>query len=182
VTTISYDAAGRVDDLTSTVGGSPVTSFDYTVNRLGQREQVVEAVGGTTRTIGYDYDALGRRTALNDATGTTSFVPDALGRVVQVTAPDTGTIGYQYNRRGQRTQLSYPDGSTVIDYTYHADGQLDEVRQQRRLTQANLARRHQVDAAIRAAVAQLDVQAQYPQLTAVAQIVRVAGTVLALKA
>jgi hypothetical protein len=56
VTTISYDAAGRVDDLTSTVGGSPVTSFDYTVNRLGQREQVIEAVGGTTRTIGYAYD------------------------------------------------------------------------------------------------------------------------------
>jgi hypothetical protein len=40
-----------------------------------------------------------------------------------------------------------------------------------------LARRHQVDADIRAAIAQLDAQGQYPQLTAVAQLVRDPGTV-----
>jgi hypothetical protein len=42
---------------------------------------------------------------LSNATGTTSFTSDALGRITSVSAPVTGTVGYAYNRRGQRTHL-----------------------------------------------------------------------------
>jgi len=51
VTSMTYDAAGRVDTLTTDVSGSPVLAFDYAVNRVGQRTQVVETVDSATRTL-----------------------------------------------------------------------------------------------------------------------------------
>lgn len=74
------------------------------------------------------YNALGWRTSLTDASGTTAFTHDDLGRTTVITAPVTGVIGYDYNARGQRTQLTYPDNS-VIDYGYWDDGQLKDVLQ-----------------------------------------------------
>ncbi|NOY79627.1 MAG: hypothetical protein GXP31_01350, partial [Kiritimatiellaeota bacterium] len=46
--------------------------------------------------ISYTYDALGRKTAVTDATGTTTWTYDAVGRVATVDGPfDHDTITVQ---------------------------------------------------------------------------------------
>src|SRR5512145_627392 len=74
------------------------------------------------------YNALGQRTQLRDATGTSRFTFDPLGRIAAVAAPQTGTIQYTYNARGDRTQLTYPD-LTTVSYSYWPDRQLQTVSQ-----------------------------------------------------
>ncbi len=142
----SYDAADRLSSETDALGQTTVSSYDrlgrltITDDPRGDAYDVTYSYDGLGRPTGMAateldapitlaYDALGRRTSLSDGTGTTTFTPDALGRITQVTAPDTGTVGYQYNPRGQRTQIRYPDGSTVLDYSYDALGQMEGVQQ-----------------------------------------------------
>jgi YD repeat-containing protein len=119
----------------------------YTFDRGNRMVAVINPRGATySRTI--DHDALDRtrqfsspslsapivmthngvdwRTDLTDATGTTSFGHDALGRITSVQAPGTGTIGYTYNARGERVGVSYPSGASV-GYTYTLDGQLETI-------------------------------------------------------
>jgi RHS repeat-associated protein len=141
----TYDAADRQISVTDGLGTTTSTSYDRlgrmtgTDDPRGPDNDLTYAYDGLDRPtgisatnldapIGMQYDALGQRTSMTDATGTTSVTHDALGRITGITAPDTGSIGYAYNARGQRTGLTYPDG-TAIAYTYHADGQLHQVLQ-----------------------------------------------------
>ncbi len=59
-------------------------------------------------TITAQYDALGRRVSLADATGTTSFDYDLLGRITQVGAPNTGVVSYGYDGRGRASSSTIP--------------------------------------------------------------------------
>jgi DNA-binding XRE family transcriptional regulator len=80
--------------------------------------------------------------------------------------PSMRAVGRQLGYADSQIRQYFPEQCRAISARYRAyrrDGYL--------------ARRHQVDADIRAAVAQLDAQGQYPQLTAVAQLVRDPGTV-----
>jgi RHS repeat-associated protein len=143
--TFSYDAADRLTSMTDAL--SQTTSYTY--DRGNRMVGVLDPRGTAySRTIDLDaldrmrqissaqlsapivmtYNGVGWRTALTDATGTTNFGHDDLGRVTTVHAPDTGTVGYAYTARGQRSQITYPN-NTVIDYTYGDDGQLDDVLQ-----------------------------------------------------
>lgn len=122
--TREYDEGGRLLAERDPRGSAYDRNYTY---------DALDRLTGKTATnlsgpITQSYDALGRRTQLNDATGTTSFSMDALGRITGVNAPQTGSVGYNYNARGERTQLRYPNGPT-IDYRYWPDGQLQEVLQ-----------------------------------------------------
>jgi RHS repeat-associated protein len=119
-----YDASGRVLFERDPRGAN--YDLSYTYDELDRQLQLSSAQLSAAVTA--QYDALGRRTSLSDATGITSFGYDALGRITSVSAPHTGTIGYGYNARGDRTRLTYPD-SSVINYDYHPDGQLWHVLQ-----------------------------------------------------
>jgi len=80
--------------------------------------------------------------------------------------PSMRAVGRQLGYADSQIRQYFPEQCRAISARYRAyrrDGYL--------------ARRHQVDADIRAAIAQLDAQGQYPQLTAVAQLVRDPGTV-----
>ena len=82
----------------------------------------------TLQPITWEYDILGRRTAMHDGTGTTSYRYDPLSRVTEVAHP-TGTVGYGYNARSDRTSLIYPDASAV-QYAYTPNRLLDTVTRQ----------------------------------------------------
>lgn len=120
----SYDAAGRVmlqDD-----PRGPDNDVRYGYDELDR----VTSVSATNLAapITTSYDASARQRRLTDATGTTTFQADALGRITAVDAPGSGRVGYRYNQRGQRTALSLPNGPT-ISYGYGPDGLLHTVRQ-----------------------------------------------------
>jgi RHS repeat-associated protein len=119
-----YDAGGRTLFQRDPRGAT--YDLAYTYDELDRQSRVDSAQLGAAITA--QYDALGRRTSLGDATGATSFAYDALGRMTGVTAPQTGSVGYGYNARGDRTRLTYPD-SSVINYDYHPDGQFWHVLQ-----------------------------------------------------
>ena len=119
VTVSQYDRIGRL-----LVQDDP-RGPDYDARYSYDGQDRVTAIQATEldEPITMAYNALGWRTTLNDGTGTTNFMHDAVGRITEVTSPVFSRIGYGYNARGQRTQLTYPDG-LVVDYTYFNDGQL----------------------------------------------------------
>lgn len=122
-TIYSYDALGRQTEQQDPRG--PANSVTYSYDG---RDRLTTTTASNLGTLAQNYDALGRRVSLSDGTGTTSFVFDALGRIISVTAPDSGMVGYSYTPRGERETLIYPD-LTQLTYRYKADGQLWRVEQ-----------------------------------------------------
>jgi RHS repeat-associated protein len=72
---------------------------------------------------------LGRLTKLSDGTGSTEWVYDILGRVIQK-KQTTGTlvrsIGYGYDTYGRMSSTTYPSGKAVT-YTFNANGQIGAI-------------------------------------------------------
>jgi YD repeat-containing protein len=141
--TFAYDAADRLISTTDAL--NQTTGYRY--DRGNRMVEVIDPRGASyNRTINHDaldrtrqisspslsapiemtYTGVGWRTQMTDATGTTTFDHDNLGRITSVQAPGTGTIRYGYTARGQRIGLSYPSGASV-SYTYTPDGQLESV-------------------------------------------------------
>lgn len=133
-TSYTYDVAGRV--LSKTDARGKVASYTYdglgrllTVSYNGVQAVVLEYDGGALKTP----EAKGKLTKVSDATGSTSYVYDIYGRVVQrtkvigaksfVTAMTYGTSGPSL---GQVTSVTYPSGN-VVNYTYAADGALNAI-------------------------------------------------------
>jgi RHS repeat-associated protein len=120
----TYDRAGRVTQSTDARGANYAVSYLY--DGMDQVYQISSP--GLSTPITATYDAGGRRTALGDATGVTTFQSDPLDRLVAVNAPQTGLVQYGYNARGERTQLTYPD-ATSVGYYYDPDGRLIAITQ-----------------------------------------------------
>ena len=104
----SYDADGRRIGIASTLSGTPVQSLTQTL------------------------DANGQVTSRSDASGTTVFTHDALGRLTSSTGPVTQS--YSYDGAGNRTSgpLSSSNAHNAADelvsdgsftYTYDAEGE-----------------------------------------------------------
>ncbi|HUP69040.1 MAG TPA: hypothetical protein VM142_04405 [Acidimicrobiales bacterium] len=82
-----------------------------------------------TTAASYVYDtsiaARGFRTKMVDASATTSFVADSLGRMTSVTRGGD-TFSYGWDRASQLTSLTYPD-ATAFSYAYDDDAHLGRV-------------------------------------------------------
>ena len=63
---------------------------------------------------------------MNDATGTTTYVYDALNRPTSVTFPGSRTVSYAYSDVGNRSTITYP-GSDVVTYAYDVANNLTSV-------------------------------------------------------
>jgi YD repeat-containing protein len=122
VTRWEYDKGGRVLFQRDPRGSDFDLAYSY--------DELNRTTGLTslqlTAPISTTYNALGWRTSLQDATGTTNFAHDAIGRVITVDAPSSGAVGYAYDARGLRTSVTYPN-ATTIGYSYLPDGQLHTV-------------------------------------------------------
>ena len=97
------------------------TRYRYTPS--GKREEILYGDG---RRAQYHYDAAGNLTGVEDWNGTTTFINDALGRVVQTIYPGGESVSCRYGRRGERTGLVYPDG-TEAEYRYGKGQRLEEL-------------------------------------------------------
>jgi RHS repeat-associated protein len=118
VTTYTYDAINRLTGKTYSSGDHAVTyTYDTFVNN---------AQCGSTGNFG-----IGRRTGMTDASGSSSWTYDLMGRVWKEThtiGSVTNTIGNCYNYDGSIKQITYPSGSgSVVSYGYDAAAHLTSV-------------------------------------------------------
>ncbi|MEO6701359.1 MAG: RHS repeat-associated core domain-containing protein, partial [Jatrophihabitantaceae bacterium] len=123
VTTTGYDPAGHVTSVKDPAGA--VTTD--TVDPAGQLTAISYSDGVTPNITAISYDADGRRTAMTDGTGTSSWSYDTFGEVTASVNGAATTVGYTYDSRGDQTSITYPDAKIVID-GYDQDGQLTSVK------------------------------------------------------
>jgi RHS repeat-associated protein len=107
-TTYTYDPAGNL--LTTTDPGGVTTTYTY--NAAGKKA-IVAYSGSTAHTVTYTYDANGNRTAMTDASGTSSYTYDPFGRLTSVTNGNNQTVSYSYDGDGDITGITYPLLSTA---------------------------------------------------------------------
>ena len=137
----SYSYTGRNQPYITTYPDSTTESWTY--NNDGS---VATHVDGNAHTVsyGYDhrglltsvsypagtgvsftYDVAGQKTAMTDATGSTSYTPDGAGRITSVTTPN-GTVGYAFDTANRRTSMSVT-GTGTWYYSYDAGDRLTQV-------------------------------------------------------
>ena len=123
--TTTRDAAGNVDIATDARN----ESGDYTFDGIG-RVMGIE-YGDQTIEFGYDSGTFGAGllTEITDASGSTAWTYDALGRVVlreQVTGTAELETAYAYNSSGQLATMTTPSGQ-VIGFSYNANGRVSGI-------------------------------------------------------
>jgi len=115
--TYAYDALGRVSSTTD----ENAATISYAYNAAG--DLTSETYPDAT-SVTFTYDALHRRTGMTDATGTTTYAYDALGRVTSIDgSASADTFTYAYDANGNRVSMIDPDNRTTT-YAYDADNRL----------------------------------------------------------
>ena len=107
----SYDDARRLS--TRTDPESQVITYGY--NKRNELTSIDYPVGTTD--ISFQYDDAGNRTQMVDASGTTTYVYDAVNRLTSATFPGSRVVGYAYDKTGNLETLTYP-GSDDVTYEY----------------------------------------------------------------
>ena len=108
VTRYGYDVASQHTSLTDPAG--KVTQFAY--DPAGQQTGTTYS-DGVTPNVSVTLDVLGRRTAMTDGTGTSTWAWDSLSRLTGTTGGGGHTIGYSHDLSGATTGITYPNGNTV---------------------------------------------------------------------
>lgn len=75
ITNYSYDGAGRLVDMSTTVTTTLVSRFQYGLDKQGQRTAVTETVQGQQRVITSSYDGLERLTGATEQPGQSTPIP-----------------------------------------------------------------------------------------------------------
>ena len=110
----SYDDAGRIRRVTNFFAGSstatstPISSFTYVLDNVGNRTQITDGSGKVTALA---YDSLYRVTRATVASKATSYTYDAVGNRLTMKAP---SISVTYNYDAGDRLLS--DGTTTFIY------------------------------------------------------------------
>src|SRR6266851_1692439 len=123
-TTATFDAAGNT--LTRTDPNGVITTWTYTPLNL---TATVSYSGSSAHSVSYTYDANGQKTAMTDATGSSSYIWDPFGELTSAANGAGKTVGYSYDADGDTTGVTYPlPGSATwaatgtVAYGYnHAD-------------------------------------------------------------
>lgn len=133
VTTFTYDKLGRQLSESDPLGNT----WRYGYDILGQRISQWDANNLETK---FYYDDMGRleridypapdadvsftygpteqRKTMTDGLGTTTWKPDAIGQITEITDPFNQKVAYRYDGQGRRTSLIYPGGKEV-QYDYN---------------------------------------------------------------
>lgn len=132
--TIDYvrDARGLVTQMTDARG----TVINYTHDADG-RLLTETAPSDPSLTISYTYDnvtagneGVGRVTSIADASGSHTYVYDALGRLSEETriiaSASASAIAYDYDEAGNVSGMVYPSGR-IVTYTLDAIGDIERV-------------------------------------------------------
>ncbi len=116
-----YDAASRLTSRTD--AKSQVTSYSY--NKRTELTTINYPTGTTD--VDLTYDDVGNRTQMDDDTGITAYVYDALNRLTSVTFPGSRAVAYAYDEVGNRETITYLGGSDEVTYAYDAANNLTTV-------------------------------------------------------
>jgi RHS repeat-associated protein len=129
VETRQYDPLNHLLRLQSSKGSNILTDFVYSLDKTGNRQQVVETLNGISRTVQYTYDDLYRLTKENvtdalNGNRLTEFVYDKVGNRQQQSltanaATQTTTYQYDVNDRLLKEQIN---GADKVIYTYDSNG------------------------------------------------------------
>lgn len=120
-TTRGYDITGSLTSLTDAAGRT--TTFGY--DAAGRRQSVAYSDGSTAGAT-YSYDLDGRRTAMQDGTGTTTYSYDPDGRLTGTADGSGADVGYAHDGAGNVVTLTYPGGHQVTR-GYDGAGRLTSV-------------------------------------------------------
>ena len=102
-TTSTYNSSG--DMLTRTDPNGVITTWTYTPPN---QPATVSYSGASAHAVSYTYDASGNRTAMTDATGSSSFTYDPFGELTSTQNGAGQVTGYGYSADGQVTGITYP--------------------------------------------------------------------------
>ena len=121
VTQYVYNANGMLQKVKNADG----TSVDYSYDEID--ELISKSYNETEEIALYGYDADGNRVSMKDIAGTSDYEYDSLGRVTAINIyGGTSKITYSYNEYGELSKLDYPDG-TSVSYEYDNLGQLTSI-------------------------------------------------------
>jgi RHS repeat-associated protein len=129
IETRQYDKLNHLLSLQSSKGRNILTNFAYSLDKMGHRQQVVETLNSTSRTVHYTYDDLYRLTKENvvdalNVNKATEFVYDKVGNRKQQTLTAnaiTQTTTYQYDAN-DRLLKEQVNGTDKVVYTYDSNG------------------------------------------------------------
>ena len=118
--TFSYDAAGRITQVTDSRG----YTVRYKYDQAGNRVQLTYPDGGS---VGYSYDQANRLSSMTDWVGrNTTFSYDNAGRRIGLNLPNGTKASYSYDQASRLTDLTHKTGSGSIlesfSYTYNPIG------------------------------------------------------------
>jgi RHS repeat-associated protein len=130
-TTFGYDPAGRLihkqdhggDCAASPRAGCSTMSYDD----AGQLTAIDYSDPATPDVTNIIYDDLGRRTAMTDGTGTSTWSWDSLGRLTTATDGASQIVSHGYDRRSNRTSITYPGSTGTVTRTFDDAGRLSKV-------------------------------------------------------
>ncbi|GAA3742262.1 polymorphic toxin-type HINT domain-containing protein [Salinactinospora qingdaonensis] len=123
--TFDYDLASRLATVGSPVGDIEITRDDRgnVVQLLGPER---DSLLGAIPTANFTYDAAGRLTEREDATGTATFTYDTAGQLETQTDPLTGQQQtLSYDDEGRPVEVT-TDGGAVRTFSYDPLGRLTE--------------------------------------------------------
>jgi RHS repeat-associated protein len=119
-TTYTYDEVGRLTTINDSVSGQIGYTYTNTGCSAGCSGSFADKVAQETTplgTVGYEYDALGRRTSMTVAgQPVVSYSYDANSHLTGITRSSL-SFGLTYDAAGRRTKLTLPSGA-YADYVY----------------------------------------------------------------
>lgn len=126
-----YDAAGQIiraenEDVLVEKSYGPTGQPGLNIQPIAIT--VTHQATGQSYTLGYEYDAMGRRTALIDPQGErTTYGYDADGRLTRITAPGGDATAFAYDARDRLIRRTEPSG-VALTLTYNAWDLPTEIR------------------------------------------------------
>jgi len=118
-TSYTYDASSRQKTITDAMSRTTTLTYD-----AGSQLQQLDYSDSQTASVDFDYDGLGRRSAMTDGSGTSSYTYDSLGRLKTRTDPSNRTIAYAYDLANRLTKTTYP--AALVDDTLPAGASISE--------------------------------------------------------
>jgi RHS repeat-associated protein len=144
-----YDQLGRLaaegTDISALVPGMKLETIDYQYDKLGRRSALTYP---DNTKVSYEYDARGRLSTIDPQGGGNTplakYGYDELGRIEKLTRDNGVVTNYTYDMAGQLTDIAHQQGNTVLAGTHYTLDTLGRRTAQTR--EDNLTDRYEYDA------------------------------------